>query len=179
MSEGEIMTIKNKKFGFTLAEALMALLVISLITIASIPVITKKKRLVETTPHGKWMCTRNAQSQHIVYGSESNPSGWVVSGKKCQFLVPRGARGFVVSAIGGGGGGGGSSVETEVFSDQNYHVTKAGKYKFFVVGGGGQGGGWDCDFRDRRFGLTGAAGGVAYGEIYLDLKTKNKILALH
>ena len=42
------MTIKNKKFGFTLAEALMALLVISLITIASIPVITKKKRLVET-----------------------------------------------------------------------------------------------------------------------------------
>ena len=171
MPEGEIMSIKNKKFGFTLAEALMALLVISLITIASIPVITKKKRLVETTPHGKWMCTRNASGQHIVYGSEANPSGWVVSGDKCQFLVPRGARGFVVSAIGGGGGGGGSSVETEVFSDQNYQVTKAGKYKFFVVGGGGQGGGWDCDFSDRRFGLTGAAGGVAYGEIYLDLKT--------
>ena len=50
MSEGEIMTIKNKKFGFTLAEALMALLVISLITIASIPVITKKKRRTEFNP---------------------------------------------------------------------------------------------------------------------------------
>ena len=42
--------------GFSLAEALMALLVVSLITIATIPVITKKKRSLENIPHGQWTC---------------------------------------------------------------------------------------------------------------------------
>ncbi len=165
------MAIKNKKFGFTLAEALMALLIISLITIASIPVITKKKRIAETSTHGRWMCTLNDQGQHKVYGSEANPSGWVVSGDKCQFLVPRGARGFVVSAIGGGGGGGGSSSETTVF-DQSFSVDRYGRYKFFAIGGGGRGGRYDCDkSRDiDRLGLGGGggAGGFGYGEVDID-----------
>ena len=168
------MAIKNKKLGFTLAEALMALLVISLITIASIPVITKKKRLVETTPHGKWMCTRNASGQHIVYGSEANPSGWVVSGDKCQFLVPRGARGFVVSAIGGGGGGGGSSTEREFHDGKNgsFAVKTYGRYKFFAIGGGGRGGRYDCahhrDIGRLSLGGGGGAGGFGYGEVDID-----------
>ena len=47
------MTVKTKKSGFTIAEALMALLVISLITIASIPVISKNERITDV------FCARN------------------------------------------------------------------------------------------------------------------------
>ena len=102
------MTIKTKKSGFTIAEALMALLVISLITIASIPVITKKKRVVGTAVHGKWACTIDpASGQHMVFGSEQNPYGWIVSGNQCYFNPPRDARNFAVSAVGAGGGGAG------------------------------------------------------------------------
>ena len=161
------MIIKNKKFGFTLAEALMALLVISLITIASIPVITKKKRMVESSVHGKWMCTIDDDGDHIVYGSESNPSGWVKSGSKCRFLVPRDARAFTVSAIGGGGGGAGSSLENERYngSSGGFDVRKYGRYKFYAIGGGGQGGGWNCTAKKKKWGWGGAAGGVGYGSI--------------
>ena len=160
MQKGAIMIIKNKKFGFTLAEALMALLVISLITIASIPVITKKKRMVESSVHGKWMCTIDDDGDHIVYGSESNPFGWVKSGSKCRFLVPRDARAFTVSAIGGGGGGAGSSLENERYngSSGGFDVRKYGRYKFYAIGGGGQGGGWNCTAKKKKMGLGRSCG---------------------
>ena len=164
------MSVTNKKFGFTLAEALMALLIVSLITIASVPIITKKKRLVETSPHGKWKCTLNANGDHIVYGSEANPAGWVVSGDKCQFLVPRGARAFTVSAIGGGGGGAGSSIETIEY-ENSFAVEKYGTYRFFAIGGGGQGGGWNCNGKGKKYGHNGANGGAGTGEIDIDSNT--------
>ena len=44
--------MNKKRYGFTLAEALVALLIASLIIAAMIPVITKKHRKVEV--HGKW-----------------------------------------------------------------------------------------------------------------------------
>ena len=163
------MTIKTKKSGFTIAEALMALLVISLITIASIPVITKKKRVIGTAVHGKWACTLNAQGQHIVFGSEQNPYGWTVSGNQCYFNPPRDARNFAVSAVGAGGGGAGSSMASEYHKGpKSINVTKYGKYRFYAIGGGGQGGGWNCwqAFSDsNEWGWGGATGGSGTGEI--------------
>lgn len=55
---------QNKKpcKGFTLAEALVLLLVSSLLVIATMPVITKKKRSrleVKNTPPGGWVCLRS------------------------------------------------------------------------------------------------------------------------
>ena len=47
----------SKRFGFSLAEALITLLIVCLITLASIPVLTKKKRGMSNTGHGTYMCT--------------------------------------------------------------------------------------------------------------------------
>lgn len=167
------MTIKTKKSGFTIAEALMALLVISLITIASIPVITKKKRVIGTGVHGRWACTLNEQGQHMVFGSEQNPYGWIVSGDQCYFNPPRDARNFAVSAVGAGGGGAGSSMASELFTGtQSITVTKYGKYKMFAIGGGGQGGVTNCVIDNRRRTSQGAAGGFGYAEVDIGEDTK-------
>ena len=56
--------------GFSLAEALMALLVVSLITIATIPVITKKKRSLENIPHGQWTCEIDEDGMHSSYSQD-------------------------------------------------------------------------------------------------------------
>ena len=42
--------------GFTLAEALVALLVITIIIAASLPIITKKKRSIDRVTHGAYAC---------------------------------------------------------------------------------------------------------------------------
>ena len=162
------MTIKTKKSGFTIAEALMALLVISLITIASIPVISQKKRVIGTAVHGRWACTLNEQGQHMVFGSEQNPYGWIVSGDQCYFNPPRDARNFAVSAVGAGGGGAGSTQSSTVYTS-SFSVTKYGKYKLLAIGAGGNGGMWNCTNKNNKNAGGGAAGGFGYGEI--DLKS--------
>ena len=48
-----------KKTGFSLAEALITLLIVSIIAIASVPVITKKKN---NTNHELWKIERNTQT---------------------------------------------------------------------------------------------------------------------
>ena len=52
---------KNKpaqnRSGFSLAEALITLLIVCLITLASVPVITKKHRALNSNANGMWMCT--------------------------------------------------------------------------------------------------------------------------
>ncbi len=162
------MTIKTKKSGFTIAEALMALLVISLITIASIPVITKKKRVVGTAVHGKWACTIDpASGQHMVFGSEQNPYGWIVSGNQCYFNPPRDARNFAVSAVGAGGGGAGSSLSStaiEYTTSSTLDVEKYGKYKIVAIGAGGEGGMWNCTAKNNKNAGGGGAGGFGYAE---------------
>ena len=49
-------------FGFSLAEALITLLVVCIITIASVPVITKKHRAQSSVPHGSYACYWNGDA---------------------------------------------------------------------------------------------------------------------
>lgn len=130
--------------AFSLAEALITLLIVCLITLASIPVLTKKKRSATQGPHGKYYCTLNSTSDYVEFYSQSphgdinNPDTWslVKSTKeqdtvsyigedgqvrtkvrnKCVFIAPLNARNFNVTVIGGGGGGHDGSVEyKEIF----------------------------------------------------------------
>ena len=79
-----------------------------IITLASIPVLTKKKRTLNTT-HGSWICTIDENDQHVIYSSTTN--AWTPSGQtnKCTFIPPINARNFEVTIVGGGGGAKGSS----------------------------------------------------------------------
>lgn len=164
--------IKKKLiFGFSLAEALITLLVVSIITIATIPVITKKKRNIDNS-HGKWMCMLNSAGQHIMWtngsvGKPNDPTTWATTGKNyCEFVVPGQARNFAISAVAGGGGGASAESKTQMWTS-DFAVNYYGTYKMVAIGGGGAGGKTKCY---KKAG-GGGAGGVAYSSVYLDSST--------
>lgn len=144
--------MKKIKKGFSLAEALMALLIVSLIVSAMIPVLTRKHRDVGI--HGKWECTLNENGQHV--------SRMLVDGKftdfeingdgtSCSFAPPAGAENFTVKAIGGGGSGAGGipgeTTDTEKIAESQalpFTAPFTGKFSITLQGGGGGGGGMKC-----------------------------------
>lgn len=75
----------EKKFGFSLAEALITLLIIALITVLSAPVITKKARKREDTNMWTFVKNKNkyiypTNNNDIMLGSTKQPKGIVVNG---------------------------------------------------------------------------------------------------
>lgn len=144
------MKIKNK--AFTLAESLILLLIVSLLAAALIPVITKKHK--DVAAHGKWICTLNANGQHVIKTIiDGKDSGYKTTGaSSCTFTPPANAKNFKLLAVGGGGGGaGGKSGDEDIVFDsrggeESYagNVTKEGTYTIVGVGGGGGGGGMGC-----------------------------------
>ena len=112
----------KRHFGFSLAEALITLLIVCLITLASIPVLTKKRRTVNDGGSGQWICTLAEQKdangnvtgyKHVYWDSQTSdgdindPLTWDVAGdgSSCTFAPPLKAKNFAVTLIGGGGGG--------------------------------------------------------------------------
>ena len=170
--------MKQEKYAFSLAEALITLLIVCLITLASIPVLTKKKRTLNTT-HGSWICTIDENDQHVIYSSTTN--AWTPSGQinKCTFVPPINARNFEVTIVGGGGGGASGYTERnkKIYrSNSNGHALTDyftaqadGQYEFIVIGGGGQGGDRKND-KDRckeNPGGPGGSGGFNHGFLNL------------
>lgn len=98
---------KERTLGYTLAEMLMVMLIVSLMILA-LPPATKKIYKERTTRrlHGRYECYRNAANQ-IVQASATE--GGVMSTPavvdKCTFTVPRSSIYVLVHAVGGGGGG--------------------------------------------------------------------------
>ena len=199
---------KNKKFGgFSLAETLITLLIVTILVLASVPVITKKK-ITPSEPHGKWMCTLNADGKHVVWetGDENmnNANLWKLAGKKtengtndgsyCEFKIPKNARNFAVTAAGGGGGGAGaektyflrSGSQTIPIDEKMY-----GTYKMLAIASGGSGGISQCNVDEllsnaantwhAKFlfgaGGGGGAGGVGYAEYVIGKGTKALVLS--
>ena len=75
----------KRKFGFSLAEALITLLIICLITILSAPVITKKARKRQDT--NMWTFFKNktayiypTNNNDVMLGSTKQPKGIIVNG---------------------------------------------------------------------------------------------------
>ena len=143
--------IKFKMPAFSLAEAFITLLIVCLITLASIPILTKKKRTLNEFASGKWMCTLNSHNQYVVYSSQdphgdiNNPDTWRTSqgGAGCTFLPPQNAKNFGVTLIGGGGGGkdGVSKRQDYINGNESFTPSEDGEYYLFVSGGGGGGAG--------------------------------------
>ena len=183
--------MKKIKFNlpaFSLAEALITLLIVCLITLASIPVLTKKKRSVNELASGKWMCTLNSTGQYVVYSSSDphgdikDPDTWRVSSnqRNCTFIPPQNAKNFGVTIIGGGGGGRDGFNEMKTYLDDSKHsytveadkvdpATGYGVFRLAVIGNGGGCTGSDDSDGCPNCGVGGQGGGGAYfvGEIKL------------
>lgn len=153
--------------GFSLAEALITLLIICLITLASIPVLTKKKR--NTSNHiqqGIWICTRDMNGRYIIWDEESN--FWKESPTKdsCTFNEPKtGASNYAVTVVGGGGGAAASSLSTNIHTE-SFSVDFDGEYRAIVVGAGGQGGAKNCGGAENPS-QAGGSGGVNAAVLHL------------
>lgn len=146
--------MKKTKHAFTLAEALILLLIAALLAAALVPVITRKHK--EVGEHGEWVCTMNSEGKHVV---KSTFRGKVTqfevaanNGDMCVFSPPAAAKDFTVKAVGGGGSGAGGTqggVETVYDSrgdNSNYAgvIETDGNYNIMYAGGGGGGGGMAC-----------------------------------
>ena len=100
--------IKIKMPAFSLAEAMITLLIVCLITLASIPVLTKKKRSTTDGAHGTWMCAYKTDGT-LAHWSTSDPQGdtkdpdtWKDG---CNFVPPVNVSTYNITAIGAGGSG--------------------------------------------------------------------------
>lgn len=159
----------RKKSGFSLAEALITLLIVCLITLATVPVLTKKKRDTRNVS-GMWMCSRKADGTYVYWsniensGDITNPETWQPTNTdSCTFVPSINAKNFVVTIIGGGGGGAdGESSRKDYITNEQTSFTPAedDEYNLLVVGGGGGGAGGQ-----EQSGVSGGAGGA--GGYYL------------
>lgn len=138
----------DRKYGFSLAEALIMLLIVSLLAIASIPVLTKKKR--DIAYRGKYECYVNDQLALPIYFSKTtidDVSTIKAEPNYCSFIPPLKAKNFKITLVGGGGGGanGTSGGYSELnLSDTGFTVAQAGKYSMTLQGGSGAGGDMEC-----------------------------------
>lgn len=148
----------HKKSAFTLAEALILLLIAALIAAAFVPVITRKHREVDA--HGKWICTLNDKGEHVIETViNGKKSGFKTSSPTtyCTFTPPANVKEFTLKAVGGGGGGAGGSTGTEEIlydsaSDGDvfaHSVKQSGSYLIVARAGGGAGGGIGCGEADN------------------------------
>ena len=165
--------IKNgTKQGFSLAEALITLLIVCLITLASIPILTKKRRNLDAGQRGMWICSRNSAGNYVYWdknnpvGNKDNPDTWVTT-NKCVFTPPAGADRFSLTVIGGGGGGGSAASRHQNMGTVTDGKTTAfspmedGLYYVEVVGGGGGRG--DTVGSSEINGCASGAGGSGAG----------------
>ena len=94
--------IKNKKFGFSLAEALVSMLVMSMFFIATSKIITTKpKKEVEANRHGYFECyidSDGSMKQKRADGSYAGVPTAVV-GNTCRFTPPRGIAFILMYAL--------------------------------------------------------------------------------
>ena len=177
------MKTKEKIFAFSLAEALITLLIISVITLATVPVITKKKRDPSLGTKGTWICTRNSSGQYVYWdshrpvGDKNNPDTWTVSnGNKCTFTPQKSVK-YSVTVVGGGGGGGDGESKRDIYArtttSTSFSPTKTDLYDVMLIAGGGGGGGGQNNSNGKRSahksngGGGGGGGGIFEGTIPL------------
>lgn len=135
------------RLGFTLAEALLTLLIISIIVALSTAIIAKKnKKLRANNQTHYWYCTRTSYNGSHTSSTNFSPAPGSHTTNSCTFSPPAGVNKFNVTVIGGGGGGasGYASRESEqVYTPGTYTFkpTKTDSYYLILIGGGGGGGG--------------------------------------
>ena len=147
---------KIEKFlAFTLAEVLITMIVIALMTLASIPVIKHSKEYREAAKDkNTWMAFYDQNGDLQVYQDGPAAGATDLTGTEngqdfAKFYPPEGVTRFNVTVVGGGGGG--AAGEAGIGQVKNFFPTdnfeqvfvpaSDGIYQIVAIGGGGGGGG--------------------------------------
>lgn len=120
-------TVKKSVLGFSLAEALIVLLVVSIIAAVAAPMISKRKRSLQNNAvHGKWACKYINGTLHSATASNVDAelppdSEWEAG---CKFpSVARNVKYLWVEVYGGGGGGARGFATPWVSKTYTYDLT--------------------------------------------------------
>lgn len=161
---------KRPFYGFSLAEALITLLIVCLITLASVPVLTKKHRnkilsasKENTNEHGKYLCylKNGVHNYHSEINGETKDE--TLETDYCEFEPPKDAKDYTIMVIGGGGSGGGSYTRDEFKafrSSEFYTVPEDGHYLFLLIGAGGGSNGSSYDVKNNFYDDNICSGGI-------------------
>jgi len=108
---------KNK--GFTLAELVLAMAIVSILTAAMVPMLKhhKVRPREKFTPHGIVECYyKNGSLVMYRRDNDKYPNGKVENaGNSCVLSVPK-ANYYELHVIGAGGAGGGSGLDTDIYN---------------------------------------------------------------
>lgn len=188
----EQFNFKRKRFlAFSLAEAIITLLIVSLITLAAIPVITKKHRDRNHEKHGAFACYWSGNTlvgKYLINGEKTNAKTTYDEKEKrhgCIFDPPVGAKNFVVTAVGGGGGGARGYYEDKQHiaigeSSGSFQVPVDGEYRVLLIAAGGAGGHTSGGEVGHKYGssqppaVSGTPGGMIVSN-KIQLKEKGNI----
>lgn len=164
--------INSNKSGFSLAEALITMLIVMMVAIMSTDVIAKRS-VKNYSIRGHWECiynpvTKKYSQKSIHYDGATNDFGEILSDNTgCVFHPQPNAKSYIVNVIGGGGGGASSSSDNDyVYANTNvrsFIPEFDGEYEVVAVGAGGNRGHQPCG----SYSGGGGAGQVSYGKFNL------------
>ena len=171
--------------GFSLAEAMITILIIGIIALLSVPIAKKMVKKDKNPNKGMWMATRCGGGQAVYWtkgmANKDNPCKWTkcnttceVNGKTyydcCVFDSPLNVRNFSLEAVGGGGGGATATKMLKTYTgNTTYRLEAPGEYRMVAIGAGGAGGMSECDKSGSHFLQAGGggAGGAGYATVYM------------
>lgn len=164
--------INSNKSGFSLAEALITMLIVMMVAILSTEVIAKRS-VKNYSIRGHWECiydpvTKKYSQKSIHYDGATGEFGEVlIDNTGCVFHPQPNAKSYIVNVIGGGGGGASSSSDNDyVYANTNIRSFVPefdGQYEVVAVGAGGNRGYQPCG----SYSGGGGAGQVSYGKFDL------------
>lgn len=125
--------------GFSLAEMLLVLLIMSFLSMAIAPFVTKKvKKDTERIPHGRFECYYNHETGHLMQYIVSEIGEGKLTDRTeegldyCYFEQQERTAFYLVQGIGGGGGGAGTSSPyiTTGSNSNTYYLSCFNKYNY-------------------------------------------------
>lgn len=179
----------EKFLAFTLAEVLITMIIITLMTLASVPVIKKTKEGRDTAKDKhSWVAlyesTTSGTEQLVVYKDGTKytypNNDYFENSTTAKFTPPTGVSKFNVTVIGGGGGGAAGTNESGsskiyIADPGNTQVqihaftpVKTGPYQVVVVGGGGGGGGGSNFLVLKCTGSAGYSAGAVVANVNME-----------
>lgn len=99
--------MRNKMHAFSLAEALIVMLIVAIVALISTPMITKKRaKLDANAVHGKWACYRSDDGNEYMATAKDIDAPFGSWRQKCVFpMLPKSVKYLWVEVFGSGGGG--------------------------------------------------------------------------